>query len=148
LLASTRDDVLDNTSLYWFTNTATSAARLYWQQATAGGTFYAAADLSFPAAVTVFPEEYVHAPRSGTEKTVPQPDLLQRSRTRWPLRRLGTTTTIFGFALLVQHGLVLDLAALVAGLHGAQDTAALGEAVELRQHGLLDQVGELVQDER
>jgi pimeloyl-ACP methyl ester carboxylesterase len=66
--AITRDDVLDNTSLYWFTNTATSAARLYWQQAITGGNFYAAADLSLPAAVTVFPEEYVQAPRSWTER--------------------------------------------------------------------------------
>jgi pimeloyl-ACP methyl ester carboxylesterase len=66
--AITRDDVLDNTSLYWFTNTATSAARLYWEQGRAGGNFYAAADLSFPTAVTVFPEEYVTAPRSWTEK--------------------------------------------------------------------------------
>jgi pimeloyl-ACP methyl ester carboxylesterase len=66
--AITRDDVLDNISLYWFTNTATSAARLYWEQAQASGNFYAAADLSFPAAVTVFPEEYLHAPGSWTEK--------------------------------------------------------------------------------
>jgi pimeloyl-ACP methyl ester carboxylesterase len=66
--AITRDDWLDNTSLYWLTNTATSAARLYWQQAITGGNFYAAADLSLPAAVTVFPEEYVTAPRSWTEK--------------------------------------------------------------------------------
>src|SRR5215475_855867 len=66
--AITRDDWLDNTSLYWLTNTATSAARLYWQQAITGRNFYAAADLSLPAAVTVFPEEYVHAPRSWTEK--------------------------------------------------------------------------------
>ena len=66
--AITRDDVLDNTSLYWFTNTATSAARLYWQQAITGGNFYAAADLSLPTAVTVFPEEYVQAPRSWTEQ--------------------------------------------------------------------------------
>jgi pimeloyl-ACP methyl ester carboxylesterase len=66
--AISRDDVLDNISLYWFTSTATSAARLYWEQAQAGGNFYAAADLSFPAAVTVFPEEYLHAPRSWTEK--------------------------------------------------------------------------------
>jgi pimeloyl-ACP methyl ester carboxylesterase len=66
--AITRDDVLDNTSLYWFTNTATSAARLYWEQGRAGGNFYATADLSFPTAVTVFPEEYVQAPRSWTEQ--------------------------------------------------------------------------------
>jgi hypothetical protein len=66
--AITRDDWLDNNSLYWLTNTGTSAARLYWQQAITGRNFYAAADLSFPAAVTVFPEEYVHAPRSWTEK--------------------------------------------------------------------------------
>jgi len=66
--AITRDDWLDNTSLYWFTNTATSAARLYWQQAITGKNFYAPADVSLPAAITVFPEEYVQAPRSWTEK--------------------------------------------------------------------------------
>ena len=66
--AITRDDWLDNTSLYWLTNTATSAARLYWQQAVTGHNFYAAADVSLPAAVTVFPEEYVYAPRSWTEQ--------------------------------------------------------------------------------
>ncbi|WP_300610821.1 epoxide hydrolase family protein [Trebonia sp.] len=66
--AITRDDWLDNTTLYWLTNTATSAARLYWQQAVTGQNFYAPADVSLPAAVTVFPEEYVTAPRSWTEK--------------------------------------------------------------------------------
>ncbi len=50
--------MVDNISLYWLTNTATSAARLYWQQA----------DLSFPTAVTVFPKEYLQGPRSWTEK--------------------------------------------------------------------------------
>src|SRR5215469_2443175 len=66
--AITREDWLDNTSLYWLTNTATSAARLYWQQAVTGQNFYAPADVSLPAAVTVFPDEYVTAPRSWTEK--------------------------------------------------------------------------------
>jgi pimeloyl-ACP methyl ester carboxylesterase len=66
--AITRDDVLDNTSLYWLTNTATSAARLYWQLAVSGRNFYAPADVSLPTAVTVFPEEYVQAPRSWTEQ--------------------------------------------------------------------------------
>jgi pimeloyl-ACP methyl ester carboxylesterase len=53
-----RDDWLDNSSLYWLTNTATSVARLYWQQAVTGKNFYATANVSLPAAVTVFPEEY------------------------------------------------------------------------------------------
>jgi pimeloyl-ACP methyl ester carboxylesterase len=66
--AITREDWLDNTTLYWLTNTATSAARMYWQQAVTGKNFYAPADVSLPAAVTVFPEEYVTAPRSWTEK--------------------------------------------------------------------------------
>jgi pimeloyl-ACP methyl ester carboxylesterase len=66
--AITRDDWLDNTSLYWFTNTPTSAARLYWQQGITGHNFNAPADVSLPAAVTVFPDEYVQAPRSWTEK--------------------------------------------------------------------------------
>ena len=86
--AITRDDWLDNSSLYWLTNTATSAARLYWQQAVTGKNFYAAANVSLPAAVTV----------------LPQADLLQRSRTRRPLRRLGTTATAFrGAARGVPH---------------------------------------------
>jgi len=70
--AITRDDWLDNTSLYWLTNTPTSAARLYWQQAVTGQNFYAAADVSLPAAVTVFPDEYVQAPRSWTEQAYHQ----------------------------------------------------------------------------
>jgi hypothetical protein len=50
-------------------------------------------------------------------------------------------------ALLVEHRLVLDAAALVAGLHGAEHAAAVGDALELGEHRLLDQVGELVDDE-
>ena len=61
----TRDDVLDNITLYWLTNTAVSAARLYWEN-TAG--LYNAADVSVPAAVSVFPGENYQAPRSWTER--------------------------------------------------------------------------------
>jgi pimeloyl-ACP methyl ester carboxylesterase len=70
--AITREDWLDNTTLYWLTNTPTSAARLYWQQAVTGQNFNAPADVSLPAAVTVFPEEYVQAPRSWTEQAYHQ----------------------------------------------------------------------------
>ncbi len=60
-----RDDVLDNITLYWLTNTAISAARLYWENKI---NLYLPADVSIPAAVTVFPGESYQAPRSWTER--------------------------------------------------------------------------------
>ena len=59
----TRDDVLDDITLYWLTNTAVSAARFYWESHI---NLYNAADLSFPTAVSVFPGENYQAPRSWT----------------------------------------------------------------------------------
>jgi pimeloyl-ACP methyl ester carboxylesterase len=61
----TRDDVLDDFTLYWLTNTAISAARYYWEQHL---NLYNAADVSIPAAVSVFPGENYQAPRSWTER--------------------------------------------------------------------------------
>ena len=61
----TRDDVLDDITLYWLTNTAVSAARFYWELKFS---LYNAADVSVPAAVTVFPGENYQAPRSWTER--------------------------------------------------------------------------------
>ena len=61
----TRDDVLDNITLYWLTNTAVSAGRLYWENK---ANLYNAANISIPAAVTVFPGESYQAPRSWTEQ--------------------------------------------------------------------------------
>jgi hypothetical protein len=61
----TRDDVLDNITLYWLTNTAVSSARLYWENK-AG--LLNAADVSVPAAVSAFPGENYQAPRSWTER--------------------------------------------------------------------------------
>jgi pimeloyl-ACP methyl ester carboxylesterase len=63
--AITRDDVLDNITLYWLTNTGVSAGRLYWENKINP---YLAANVSIPAAVTVFPGESFQAPRSWTEK--------------------------------------------------------------------------------
>jgi pimeloyl-ACP methyl ester carboxylesterase len=60
----TRDDVLDNITLYWLTNTAISSARLYWENKIG---LYNAVNVSIPAAVTVFPGENYEAPRSWTE---------------------------------------------------------------------------------
>jgi pimeloyl-ACP methyl ester carboxylesterase len=61
----TRDDVLDNITLYWLTNTAISSGRLYWENKT---NLYNAANVSIPAAVTVFPGESYQPPRSWTER--------------------------------------------------------------------------------
>jgi hypothetical protein len=61
----TRDDVLDDFTLYWLTNTALSAARFYWESHI---NLYNAADVSIPAAVSVFPGENYQAPRSWAER--------------------------------------------------------------------------------
>jgi pimeloyl-ACP methyl ester carboxylesterase len=62
----TRDDVLDDITLYWLTNTAISAARFYWENK--GMSALNAVNLSVPAAVSVFPGEIYQAPRSWTER--------------------------------------------------------------------------------
>ena len=61
----TRDDVLDNFTLYWLTNTAVSAARFYWESHI---NLYNSADVSIPAAVSVFPGENYQAPRSWAKR--------------------------------------------------------------------------------
>ena len=61
----TRDDVLDDFSLYWLTNTAISAARFYWESHI---NLYNAANVTIPAAVSVFPGENYEAPRSWAER--------------------------------------------------------------------------------
>ncbi|HTV91304.1 MAG TPA: epoxide hydrolase [Verrucomicrobiae bacterium] len=63
--ALTRDDVLDNITLYWLTNTGVSAARSYWLNSTSP---LNAANLAFPTAALVFPGEIYLAPRSWTEQ--------------------------------------------------------------------------------
>jgi pimeloyl-ACP methyl ester carboxylesterase len=62
----TRDEILDDLSLYWLTNTGTSSARLYWEN---DANNFNAVDVSLPAAVTVFPGEIYRAPKSWTEKS-------------------------------------------------------------------------------
>jgi pimeloyl-ACP methyl ester carboxylesterase len=64
----TRDEVLDNITLYWLTNTGVSASRLYWEYK---GGFFNAKGVSIPVAVTVFPGEQYQAPRSWAEQAYP-----------------------------------------------------------------------------
>jgi pimeloyl-ACP methyl ester carboxylesterase len=64
----TRDDILDNITLYWLTNTAVSSARLYWENKLV---FFAPNQLAIPVAVSVFPDELYAAPRSWAERAYP-----------------------------------------------------------------------------
>jgi pimeloyl-ACP methyl ester carboxylesterase len=64
----TRDDILDNITLYWLTNTGVSAARLYWENQ-AG--FFEAKPITIPYAISVFPDELYQAPRSWAERAYP-----------------------------------------------------------------------------
>jgi pimeloyl-ACP methyl ester carboxylesterase len=64
----TRDEVLDNITLYWLTNTGVSASRLYWEYKSG---FFNAKGVSIPVAVSVFPGEQYQAPRSWAERAYP-----------------------------------------------------------------------------
>jgi pimeloyl-ACP methyl ester carboxylesterase len=71
----TRDDILDNITLYWLTNTAVSSARLYWENKLA---FFAPKGVTIPTVVSVFPDEICPAPRSWAEKAYPKLIYYQR----------------------------------------------------------------------
>jgi pimeloyl-ACP methyl ester carboxylesterase len=69
----TRDDILDNITLYWLTNTAVSSARSYWDySATAKKGFFDVKGATIPVAVSAFPDEIYTAPRSWAEKAYPK----------------------------------------------------------------------------
>ncbi len=64
----TREDIVENISLYWFTNTAVSSARLYWESKLA---FFAPKNVTIPVAVSAFPDEIYAAPRTWAERAYP-----------------------------------------------------------------------------
>jgi pimeloyl-ACP methyl ester carboxylesterase len=64
-----RDDVLDNITLYWLTNTGVSSSRLYWDNKLP---FFDIYGVTVPAAISVFPDELYEAPKSWTEKAYPK----------------------------------------------------------------------------
>lgn len=76
----TRDDILDNVTLYWLTNTAISSGRLYWdtQQLPSTGGFFDARGVKLPTVVSAFPDEIYTAPRSWAERAYPK--LLQYNK--------------------------------------------------------------------
>jgi len=65
----TRDDILDNVTLYWLTKTGVSSARLYWESKLA---FFAPKGITIPVAVSAFPDELYQAPRSWAERAYPK----------------------------------------------------------------------------
>jgi pimeloyl-ACP methyl ester carboxylesterase len=65
----TRDDILDNATLYWLTNTAVSAARLYWENKLP---FFAPKNVTIPVGVSAFPDELFECPRSWAEQAYPK----------------------------------------------------------------------------
>jgi pimeloyl-ACP methyl ester carboxylesterase len=64
----TIDDLLDNITLYWLTNTGVSSARLYWENK---ADFFDAKDITIPFAISVFHDELYRAPRSWAERAYP-----------------------------------------------------------------------------
>jgi pimeloyl-ACP methyl ester carboxylesterase len=66
----TRDDIVDNATLYWLTNTAVSSARIYWENK--NYTFFAPKHVAIPAAVSAFPDEVVQSPQSWAEQAYPK----------------------------------------------------------------------------
>jgi pimeloyl-ACP methyl ester carboxylesterase len=65
----TREDIVDNITLYWLTNTGVSSARLYWESKLA---FFAPKGITLPVAVSAYPDELYQAPRSWAEKAYPR----------------------------------------------------------------------------
>jgi pimeloyl-ACP methyl ester carboxylesterase len=65
----TRDDILDNITLYWLTYTTVSSARIYWENKDA---FFAPKQVAIPVAVSAFPDEVVQTPRSWAERAYPK----------------------------------------------------------------------------
>ena len=87
----TRDDVLDNITHYWLTNTGISSGRLYWENKHG---FFDPKGVDIPVAVSVFPDELYQVPRSWAEEAYPKLDPLQQARQGRALRRLGAAAAV------------------------------------------------------
>ena len=83
----TPDDVLDNVTLFWLTNTGVSSARLYWENKLP---FFSPKGVKVPAAVSVFPDELYQTPRAWAERAYPNLIHYNKVEKRRSLRRLGT----------------------------------------------------------
>ena len=87
----TRDDILDNITLYWFTNTGISSARLYWENKSP---FFAPKPIKVPIAVSVFPQEIYAAPEELGGEGLSHADSLQPAPQRLSLRGVGAAEVL------------------------------------------------------
>jgi pimeloyl-ACP methyl ester carboxylesterase len=84
----TRDDILDNITLYWLTNTGVSAARLYWENK---ADFFDAKNITIPFAISVFPDELYQAPRTGPSGPTPRTSSVTTNSTGVATSRRGNS---------------------------------------------------------
>ena len=104
----TRDDILDNVTLYWLTNTAVSSARLYWESKLA---LLRPKGVTLPAAVSVFPDELYQAPRSWAEQAYPNLIHYNRARRRAATSPRGSSRELFTRSCARRSGRCADRAA-------------------------------------
>ena len=92
----TRDDILDNVTLYWLTNTAVSSARLYWDttQISTGGGFFDVRGVKIPVAVSVFPDEIYQLRGAGQSGRIPNSSTTTSS-TKAATSRRGNSRSSF-----------------------------------------------------
>jgi hypothetical protein len=101
----TRDDILENVTLFWLTMTGVSSSKLYWE--------YSFADVrtvSVPVAVSVFPDEIFQAPRSGAERAYPNLIRYNQAGSGRPLRGMGTARPLLDQPASDARHLVPELA--------------------------------------
>ncbi|WP_219837661.1 hypothetical protein [Paenibacillus sp. R14(2021)] len=101
-----RDDVLDNITLYWLTNTPISAARLYWENKYP---FFAPKGIKLPVAVSVFPDEVYEAPKTWTEKAYPNL-IFSKNSTKADTSRRGSSRSSMWMNYAMASGRYANLA--------------------------------------
>ena len=166
----TKDEVLDNVTLYWLTNTATSSARLYWENGTGVSSAAAqkTAEISLPVAITVFPEEVYRAPETWARRAYrnliyfnevdkgghfaawEQPELFA-AELRAAFRSLGALIPRFDSRkeVYMKTTRIMAIAALIAAtglaLHVAQAQQVGARRIDLQRHDLSVPGREVVQ---
>ena len=114
----TPDDVLDNVTLFWLTNTGVSSARLYWENKLA---FFSPKGVTVPVAVSVFPDELYQTPRSWAERAYPNLIHYNKVDEGRSFRRLGTAEALYRRA---SRGLPFSAEIVGPGNAGALQTRA------------------------